>query len=401
MVKNNEKIIDKLSQLEMIKQNIYQEAKQNEKQENQLVKENSNQMILTLKKFSNFQLEKKQIINASSFENKDCEMQNFNELEKIKNFGSKQQDRNTKSLNSKTSYETKQMTPMSQQYIQNPQPADDKQSHLYLDIYSIKYDGQQENNGEVEVHSKQVSLKNLFNNKTPLNNQKILIESQKEQHLNSKQTLLIQKQLDNYQNQQQSNKVCKSQQQQLQSTIQNKLEDSTQQNILLNDENMLQKNKSKQDQKKQQKEEEEKLKLQKAKEKLDEYLKLESSVKGIIAFHIFLSTFIIYDQKFSRAIRFIIYYNKMVWLLALNSVYRVNISLVQIIILSITSTIVLLIVTTILIALLSKKKLKIIGLVITFLFLLFCYYSIFIYFRIESQVSQYLDRLLFFNSIYQ
>ncbi|EAS00590.2 transmembrane protein, putative (macronuclear) [Tetrahymena thermophila SB210] len=392
IVKNNEKIVEKLSQLETIKQSVYQETKENEKQENQLVKENGNQMIQTQQQFSNFQLDNEQIIHAASLENQDCEIQNLNELEKINNFDSKQQDRNTKSQNSKTSQanietqqqcETNQITPTSQQYIQNPQPADDKQPHQHLDIDSIKFDCQQENSGEGEVRSKQVSLKNLVSNETPQNNQ-ILIESQKElkigsksdQNLNSKQAFSIQEQLDNDQNQQQSNNCCKSEQHQLQSTIQNQLDGQTQQNISLKDDNMQQKNMSKKDLKKQQKEEEEKLKLQKAKEKLDDYLKLESLVKGIFAFHIFLSTFIIYDQKFSRAIRFIIYYNKMIWLLALNSVFGVNISVVQIIILSITSTIVLLIVTTILTALLSKKKLKIIGLIITFLFLLFCYYSI-------------------------
>ncbi|KAL4491247.1 hypothetical protein ABPG72_021633 [Tetrahymena utriculariae] len=95
-----------------------------------------------------------------------------------------------------------------------------------------------------------------------------------------------------------------------------------------------------------------------------------------LAFHIFFQAFIVYDEKFSRAIRFIIYYNKIVWLLALNSIFGVNLSVIQIVVLSITSTIVLLIVTTIITALLSKQKLKVIGIIITSLFLLFCYYSI-------------------------
>ncbi|KAL4479363.1 hypothetical protein ABPG73_019345 [Tetrahymena malaccensis] len=120
----------------------------------------------------------------------------------------------------------------------------------------------------------------------------------------------------------------------------------------------------------------EKLKLFKAKEKLQEYLLSETQINGALVFHIFFQTFIVYDEKFSRVIRFVIYYNKMVWLLALNSIFGVNLSVAQIAILSIITTIVLLIVTTIITALLSKKKLKVIGLVITSLFLLFCYYSI-------------------------
>ncbi|KAL4446933.1 hypothetical protein ABPG74_014905 [Tetrahymena malaccensis] len=395
IIKNNEKITEKLNQLETLKQSIYQEPNLNEKQENQQLKENGNQIILTQQQFSNFQIENDQMINTVSREDKDCQQNQYlSELEKKSNFENKQQDGNTKSQNTITSQgnikilegETDKITPINQQYIQNPQP-DDKEPHIYIDIDSIKLDSLQVNNCQGEVGTNQESLKNLVNNESPQNNQ-MLVESQNQieskrgyqsdqnQSFNLKQASSIQEQFEKDQNQQQSNNDGIFEQLQQQNTFQNQQEGQTQQNILLNDESIQQKNKSKKNLKKQLKEEEEKLKLQKAKEKLDEYLKLESWIKGVFAFHIFLSTFTIYDQNFSRAIRFIIYYNKMVWLLALNSVFGVNLSVVQIIVLSITSTIILLIVTTIITALLSKQKLKIIGLVITFLFLLFCYYSI-------------------------
>ncbi|KAL4479369.1 hypothetical protein ABPG73_019351 [Tetrahymena malaccensis] len=124
------------------------------------------------------------------------------------------------------------------------------------------------------------------------------------------------------------------------------------------------------------KEQQEKIKLQQAKEKLQEYLQTETQIKGTLVFHLFFQTFIVFDEKHSRAIKFVIYYNKMVWLLALNSIFGVNLSIAQIIILSVSSTITLLIVTALITALLSKKKLKVIGLIISSLFLLFCYYSI-------------------------
>ncbi|KAL4495654.1 hypothetical protein ABPG72_014123 [Tetrahymena utriculariae] len=394
IIKNNEKITQKISQLETVKQRIYQEAKQIDKQETQLCKENVNQIILTQQQFSNFQIQNKQMINTVSREDKDCESQNLIELENMNNFENKQQDKNTKSQNSKTSqanvemlqFESNQIIPISQEFIQNPQ-SDDKEPHIYLDIDSIKFDSQQVNNGEGDVRSKQQSVRDLANNETPQYNQ-ILAESQNQkeskrgyqsdqnQSLNLKQAPSKEEQSERDQNQEQQNSNGFLEQLQQKSTFLNQQDGQTQQKILLNEESIQQKNKSQKDIKKQLKEEEEKLKLQKAKEKLDEYLKLENWVKAIFAFNIFLSTFIIYDQKFSRAIRFIIYYNKMVWLLALNSVFGVNLSVVQIIVLSIMSTILLLIVITIITALLSKQKLKIIGLVITFLFLLSCYYSI-------------------------
>ncbi|KAL4499662.1 hypothetical protein ABPG72_017202 [Tetrahymena utriculariae] len=60
----------------------------------------------------------------------------------------------------------------------------------------------------------------------------------------------------------------------------------------------------------------------------------------------------------------------------LNSIFGKKLSVVQVIVLSIVMTIVLTIVTKIIQMLLSRKKLAKIGLVIIFLFCLFCYYSI-------------------------
>ncbi|KAL4479362.1 hypothetical protein ABPG73_019344 [Tetrahymena malaccensis] len=98
----------------------------------------------------------------------------------------------------------------------------------------------------------------------------------------------------------------------------------------------------------------EKIKLRKAKEKLLEYLLSENKVKGTLVFHSLFSALIVYDEKFSRLIKLIIYYNKIVLLLAINSIFKINLNAVQVIILSIVSKITLHIVTAIITCLLSN-----------------------------------------------
>ncbi|EAR87903.2 transmembrane protein, putative (macronuclear) [Tetrahymena thermophila SB210] len=132
----------------------------------------------------------------------------------------------------------------------------------------------------------------------------------------------------------------------------------------------------KEKQEKAEKEEQQKIKDEQAKQKLQQFLDKEKPILGIFAFHQFLSLFYVYYEKQSRLLRLAIYYNKLIWLLTLNSIFGKNISVVQVIVLSIVTTIVLTIVTTIIQMLLSKQKLVKIGLVIIFLFCLFCYYSI-------------------------
>ncbi|EAR96651.2 transmembrane protein, putative (macronuclear) [Tetrahymena thermophila SB210] len=123
-------------------------------------------------------------------------------------------------------------------------------------------------------------------------------------------------------------------------------------------------------------EEEKKFKDNLSRQKLIEYLNTEKPIYAIMTYHTLFQTFIIYQEDQSRLLRFIIYYNKVIWLLTLNSIFGKNISVVQVIVLSIVTTIVLQVVTTIIQILLKYKKLRIIGLFITFLFCLFCYYSI-------------------------
>ncbi|KAL4477606.1 hypothetical protein ABPG74_002756 [Tetrahymena malaccensis] len=129
---------------------------------------------------------------------------------------------------------------------------------------------------------------------------------------------------------------------------------------------------SKEDEKKQLK----KAKKELAKQKMIEYLNQEKIPFGILSFHQFFSIFFIYYESQSRLIRSSIFYNKMVWLLALNSIFGKELSVVQVLILSLASSIVLWIVTLIISILLSKKKFFKFGICIVFAFCLFCYYSI-------------------------
>ncbi|KAL4503980.1 hypothetical protein ABPG72_022610 [Tetrahymena utriculariae] len=113
-----------------------------------------------------------------------------------------------------------------------------------------------------------------------------------------------------------------------------------------------------------------------AKEKLQLYLQKETIIRAVLAYHMFFQTFIVYDTKVSRVLRFTIYYNRLIWLLTINSVFGVKLSVVQVLVLSLVSTIIIQIVTIILTLLYFKKKLQIFGIIVTSLFLLFCYYSI-------------------------
>ncbi|KAL4473657.1 hypothetical protein ABPG74_022521 [Tetrahymena malaccensis] len=113
-----------------------------------------------------------------------------------------------------------------------------------------------------------------------------------------------------------------------------------------------------------------------AKQKLQLYLQKETIIRAVFAYHMFFQTFIIYNNKISRVLRFTIYYNRLIWLLTINSVFGVKLSVIQVIVLSIVSTIIIQIVTSILTLLYFQKKLQIFGVVVTSLFLLFCYYSI-------------------------
>ncbi|EAR92436.2 transmembrane protein, putative (macronuclear) [Tetrahymena thermophila SB210] len=113
-----------------------------------------------------------------------------------------------------------------------------------------------------------------------------------------------------------------------------------------------------------------------AKEKLQLYLQKETITRATLAYHMFFQTFIIYDNKVSRVLRFTIYYNRLIWLLTINSVFGVKLSVVQVLVLSIVSTVIIQVVTTLLMLLYFRQKLKVFGVIITSIFLLFCYYSI-------------------------
>ncbi|KAL4477604.1 hypothetical protein ABPG74_002754 [Tetrahymena malaccensis] len=148
--------------------------------------------------------------------------------------------------------------------------------------------------------------------------------------------------------------------------------------ITLADENQLQKQKAKEGKEaaKKQQEQEKKSKDNLSRQKLIDYLNAEKPIYAIMTYHNLFQTFIIYQEDQSRLLRFIVYYNKVVWLLTLNSIFGQNLSVVQVIVLSIVSTIVLQIVTNIIQILFKYKKLRTIGLIVTTLFCLFCYYSI-------------------------
>ncbi|KAL4477607.1 hypothetical protein ABPG74_002757 [Tetrahymena malaccensis] len=126
---------------------------------------------------------------------------------------------------------------------------------------------------------------------------------------------------------------------------------------------------------------EEKRKLKKAKkelakQKMIEYLNQEKIIYGILSFHQLFSIFLIYYENQSRVLRSSIFYNKMVWLLTLNSIFGQNLTVAQIFILSIVSSIVLQIVTNIISLFLRYKNFQKIGVFFVFAFCLFCYYSI-------------------------
>ncbi|KAL4496589.1 hypothetical protein ABPG72_015950 [Tetrahymena utriculariae] len=149
-----------------------------------------------------------------------------------------------------------------------------------------------------------------------------------------------------------------------------------QKNISLVDEKQIQKEKEEKQAAKKLKELEKNFKENLSRQKLKDYLETEKPIYAILTFHNLFQTFIIYLEDQSRLLRFVIYYNKVVWLLTLNSIFGTNLSVVQVIVLSIVSTIALQIVTNIIQILFKYKSLRKLGLLITSLFCLFCYYSI-------------------------
>ncbi|EAR96647.2 LMBR1-like motif protein (macronuclear) [Tetrahymena thermophila SB210] len=110
--------------------------------------------------------------------------------------------------------------------------------------------------------------------------------------------------------------------------------------------------------------------------KLIEYLYNEKHFICILAFHHLFQIFIIYSEKQSRFLRFLIYYNKVVWILTLNALFGKNLSVVQILFLSLITTIILQILSALISMLLKYQKMMKFGLFISFLFCSFCYYSI-------------------------
>ncbi|EWS74209.1 transmembrane protein, putative (macronuclear) [Tetrahymena thermophila SB210] len=147
------------------------------------------------------------------------------------------------------------------------------------------------------------------------------------------------------------------------------------------------------------KEQEQKKKEIVAKEKFKEYLQLEKFKFGVFAFHQLFSIFTVYNEDQSRIFRFVIFYNKLVWLLTLNSIFGKNLSVVQVIILSIVTTIVLQIVTNIVEILLRYKKLRKLGLLVVSLFCLFCYYSILVVIAGESAYESNLWIISYFATL--
>ncbi|EWS74208.1 transmembrane protein, putative (macronuclear) [Tetrahymena thermophila SB210] len=151
-----------------------------------------------------------------------------------------------------------------------------------------------------------------------------------------------------------------------------------------------------------QKEEKKKLKKAKkelAKQKLIEYLNQEKVTFGILSFHQFFSIFFIYYESQSRVLRSSIFYNKMVWLLALNSIFGKNLSIVQILILSIVSSIVLWVVTLIISIFLDKKKFQKLGIFIVFSFCIFCYYSILVVISRSSAYESNIWVITYFSTL--
>ncbi|EAR92435.2 transmembrane protein, putative (macronuclear) [Tetrahymena thermophila SB210] len=138
----------------------------------------------------------------------------------------------------------------------------------------------------------------------------------------------------------------------------------------------------------------------KAKEKLQLYLQKETIIRAALAYHIFFQTFIIYNNKVSRVLRFTIYYNRLIWLLAINSVFGVKLSVVQVLVLSIVSTVIIQIVTTILMLLYFRQKLKIFGVIITSLFLIFCYYSILVVISGQQSYDANIWILSYFSTLF-
>ncbi|EAS04297.2 REJ domain protein (macronuclear) [Tetrahymena thermophila SB210] len=106
------------------------------------------------------------------------------------------------------------------------------------------------------------------------------------------------------------------------------------------------------------------------------YLSTISVIRGICIFHDIIQIFIIFDKSQSRLCRLSIFYNQLIWLLTINSVFEQDLSMDKLFVLSIIASTLFGIFKVILKFALNKKVFKFIGYFLIFCFLIFCYYSI-------------------------
>ncbi|KAL4454265.1 hypothetical protein ABPG74_012222 [Tetrahymena malaccensis] len=107
-----------------------------------------------------------------------------------------------------------------------------------------------------------------------------------------------------------------------------------------------------------------------------EYLSSISIFRGVCVFHDIIQIFIIFDKNESRLCRLSIFYNQLIWLLTINSIFGKDLSIDQLLVLSIIASSLFGIFKILLKFVLNKQLFKIVGYFLIFCFLVFCYYAI-------------------------
>ncbi|KAL4500417.1 hypothetical protein ABPG72_003368 [Tetrahymena utriculariae] len=115
-----------------------------------------------------------------------------------------------------------------------------------------------------------------------------------------------------------------------------------------------------------------------------EYLSSISVARGVCIFHEVIQIFIIFDKSQSRLCRLSIFYNQLIWLLTINSVFGKDLSIDQLLALSIIASSLFGIFKVLLKFALNKQVFKIIGYFLIFCFLIFCYYAILVAMSTQS-----------------
>ncbi|EAS04299.2 transmembrane protein, putative (macronuclear) [Tetrahymena thermophila SB210] len=118
-----------------------------------------------------------------------------------------------------------------------------------------------------------------------------------------------------------------------------------------------------------------------------QYIKSISFFRAIGLFHSLFSIFLLYNKKQSSLIRICNYYCKLIWKLAINVVFGNNLTLSQIMIMSIMSSLSFALYQIIFILIHKQKKIRCLGYLFCFLFSLFSYYLILVSLA-NSSVSQ-------------